>query len=251
MGKEAGAATALSQGIAFSVGLVLVLPHLISAGSPGRGLLHPAVWRRLWSANRDIMIRTLTLVGAFATFTDFSAVFGTVILAANAILIRVLEVASWLIDGMAFATETLVGEAHGRGDTAERRRILKLSLWAGVGTGVALATSFAAAPELLLPLLTDQAHVLPTANRYSFWLLPVLGVGSAAYILDGYYLGVTETRHLRNAAVLSTAVGFLPLAIVARWLESPTLLWAAMSTFMLCRVATLASGVPRTFNQPK
>lgn len=242
----AGAATAIGEGAACLVGIGLVFPSFLQSTNPSKGLFDRGVWRSLWTANRDIMIRTLTLVGAFATFTDFSAVLGTALVAANAVLLRVLGAAAFLIDGMAFATETLAGEAHGRNDKAALRRVLSLSLKAGVGTGMALALAFALAPQALLPILTNQAGVLPLASQFAPWLLPVLGVGSAAYILDGYFLGVTATRHFRNAAVFSTFVGFVPIALIARATASPTLLWVAMAVFMVTRVVTLSLGVPKT-----
>jgi MATE family multidrug resistance protein len=43
----------------------------------------------------------------------------------------------------------------------------------------------------------------------------VLVFGSAAYIYDGFFLGLTEGRALRNSMLLSTIFVFAPIAWLA------------------------------------
>ena len=69
--------------------------------------------------NTDILVRTLCLVSAFAVFTNFSSQLGVMILAANSILMRLFMLAAYVIDGAAFASETLAGVMLGR-ETADR-----------------------------------------------------------------------------------------------------------------------------------
>ncbi len=69
--------------------------------------------RRLFALNRDILLRTLSLVAAYAWFTRTGARSGNAILAANAVLINFLWIAGYGLDGFANATEALVGEAIG------------------------------------------------------------------------------------------------------------------------------------------
>ncbi len=64
--------------------------------------------------NGDIMISTLCLVFAFAWFTARGARAGDVTIAANAVLMHFFEVAAYLIDGFAYASEALVGPVGGR-----------------------------------------------------------------------------------------------------------------------------------------
>jgi MATE family multidrug resistance protein len=71
----------------------------------------------------------------------------------------------------------------------------------------------------------------------------VLGFGSIAYILDGWFLGISAGPTMRNAMLVSLAVGFLPLVLLARAQQSSSLLWAALVLFMLVRVLTLGSKV--------
>ena len=69
--------------------------------------------RHLFALNRDIFLRTLGLVAAYAWFTRTGARAGDATLAANAVLLNLHSIASYALDGFANATEALVGEAVG------------------------------------------------------------------------------------------------------------------------------------------
>ena len=240
----AGWATAGSQALALLTGLVLAAPELGGASRVLARARDTEALRELASLSRDIVIRTFFLVTVFAAFTNLSAGMGTLVLAANAVLLKLLGAGAWLIDGYAFATETLAGVADGARDRRALRRVLQLSLAASLGTGLLLASAFVLFPEPTLGLLTDQPPVLAEARRHALWLLPVLGVGSAAYALDGFFIGLTAGTTLRRAMAASALLGFVPLATWAWSAGDPGLLWAAMAVFMVARVITLGAAVP-------
>jgi MATE family multidrug resistance protein len=79
----------------------------------------------------------------------------------------------------------------------------------------------------------------------------VLGFGALAFMLDGYFLGLTAGHTLRNAMLLAVGVGFLPVAIAAYQRRSPHLLWCALSSFMAMRALTLAWVVPQTLGSQR
>jgi len=244
--EGAGWATAASQALTLATGLALAAPALRHRAGVWARARDPGALQELAGLSRDIVIRTFFLVTVFATFTSLSAGMGTLVLAGNAVLIKLLGAGAWLIDGYAFATETLAGQADGAGDRRGLRRILALSVGASVTTGLVLSSALVLAPGPVLGLLTDQAPVLAEATRHVLWLFPVLGVGSAAYALDGYFIGLTAGRTLRRAMAISALIGFVPLATWA-WRDSdPTRLWAALAVFMVLRVLTLGVAVPGT-----
>ncbi len=235
----AGLATAISQYLSVAIGLVL----LWRAGRPRAWdwveVLDRGGLSRLMSLNRDILFRTLGLITTFALFINFSSAIGTTVLAANAILMRVQYLASYFIDGAAFATESLAGIFRGQGDAPALRRLLYLSLAVGLVCSLGFAVIVVLAPSTLYPLLTSHQEVIEAASRYGLWLVPVLLFGSAAYIYDGFFLGLTEGRVLRNSMLLSTIVVFVPLAVWAGARADNDLLWAAMLLWMVGRATTL------------
>jgi MATE family multidrug resistance protein len=209
-------------------------------------VLDPDALRGFFSLGADITIRTLLLISTFAVFTNLAALMGTAVLAATAVLRQVVMLAAWFIDGYAFAVESLAGVFHGARDTRHLRRLLRLAHTWALATGALFAAAFWLAPRPLLGILTDHASVLDTAVQQVGWLVPVLIFSAPAYVLDGYFLGLTAGSTLRRAMLLSVAVGFVPLAALAHRNASIDLLWASLAAFMLARAITLGLQVGGT-----
>lgn len=240
--RGAGIATAISQYLMLAVGVTI----FFRVHPPGKR--HPWRWheilerepmKRLWAFHQDILVRTVALITAFALFLNFSAMLGTVVLAANTILYRLQTLAAYLIDGAAFATESLAGIFHGSGDETRLARLRRLAL----ATGLAFAAPFTLivwlVPRPVYGILTSHQPTLEIALEHGAWLIPTLLLGSIAFIYDGYFLGLTRGRPLRNTMVVSTLVVFLPLALLAVRHDSNHLLWLAMVAFMLARATSL------------
>lgn len=249
----AGLATTLSQYLMLLTGLGWLLRGLPWArlGSLRRQLGQTAALRQLLALNGDILVRSLALVLSFSLFTNFSSVLGTSILAMNTILIQVVLLAAYFIDGVAYATESFAGQFAGQGAVERLRALLWLAGGLSAGFGIAFAAAFIGWPHSLFGLLTNHQPLLEQLPRYTGWLLPVLGFGALAFMLDGYFLGLTAGHTLRNAMLLAVGVGFLPVAIAAYQRRSPHLLWCALSSFMAMRALTLAWVVPQTLGSQR
>lgn len=241
----AGAATAASQYLMLGVGVAIIAAQGGRAPLRREAVLDRERLADLFRLNRDILVRTLCLMTSFAVFTNFSAVIGPAVLAANTILFRLQMVASYLIDGAAFATETLAGVYRGRGDVAGLRRVLRLAMLTGLAFAVPFPALMLGAPHLLFGLLTSHADVIALAIRFAPWEGAVVLIGAAAFIYDGFFIGLTEGKVLRNQMLVSTLVFFLPLALLALSRENNHLLWAAMTLFMAGRTLTLWLGERR------
>src|SRR6185312_2915059 len=122
--------------------VLLAARHLRGMGAHWnlRDILQPAQLRRTVAVNGDIMIRTLALIATFAWFTSQGAREGDVVLAANAILLQFISVAAFFLDGIAFATEALVGRAVGAVHRAGLMLAVKMTtVWAaGIGLSISL-----------------------------------------------------------------------------------------------------------------
>ncbi|MBW4690419.1 MAG: MATE family efflux transporter [Lyngbya sp. HA4199-MV5] len=237
----AGLATALSQYLMLLVGLVIL-------SRDGRLIQMPFNRRQLWDAsalktvlvlNRDILIRTFALISTFAVFTNLGSALGTIPLTANALLMQVVTLAAYFIDGIAFATESLAGLFQGQGKLAQLRQLALLAGGLSLGVGVLFAIAFISYPDSLFGRLTSHAPVLLYLKQYVLWLLPVLGFGSLAYMLDGYFLGLTDGRILRQSMLQAVLLGFVPIALIAWYHHSNHGLWLALALFMAVRAFTL------------
>jgi MATE family multidrug resistance protein len=246
----AGIATAASQYLMLLIGAILVCREqwLGKVKAIASHLLDPSALKATFALNSDILVRTFALVSTFALFTNLSSSLGTVVLATNTLLLQVVTLAAYFIDGLAFATESFAGIFRGKGTSEQLPLLVRISGAASLILGLLFALVFNLFPDSLFRLLTNHSEVIDPIGSYVGWLLPVLGFGSVAYMLDGYFLGLTEGRILRKATITAALVGFAPVAIVAWRVQSSQLLWLALSLFMVARVVTLGVKVPRTFN---
>lgn len=244
----AGWAITISQ-----YGMALLGVVLIGQESGWRDLKakHLQLWsgtslRQTLALNGNIFIRTLAFLSTFSIFTSLSAAVGEVRLAENALMLQVFSLAVYLIDGLAFATESLTGIFHGKQNQKPLLALIRISGSSSLLIGVCFALLFVLFPQPLFSLLTNHTEVLDSVRHSVPWLLPVLGFGSIAFMLDGYFLGLAEGATLRNTALLATCVGFAPLALLAWQLQSNHLLWLALTVFMALRAIFLGVQLPRT-----
>ncbi|MEM9557392.1 MAG: MATE family efflux transporter [Acidobacteriota bacterium] len=235
----AGLATTAAELAMLATGLAFYLRRREGVGWSLRALRERGPWRAMFGLQGHILVRTLFLVGTFAAFTDLSARLGTETLAANTLLLRILTFAAFFIDGIAFAVESLAGIFAGERASARLKRLIRLALAAALGCAAAFALVVTGAPGALFGLLTSHGDLVARAADLRWWLAATLLVGSAAYVYDGLFLGLTAGRRLRDAMVVSTALGFLPLALLALARRDVHLLWAALLLFMVARVVTL------------
>ena len=245
----AGLATALSQYLTLFTSLALIL----ASGVPWQlwpkmksRLWQPATLKSLFSLNFDILVRTFALVMSMSLFTNFSSGMGDTVLGVNTLLLQIVLMAAYFMDGIALAVESYAGNFYGRRAFADLYWLLALGTAGSVVLGLAIALILLIWPTPFFSLLTSHSSLLNQVPTYVAWLIPVLTFGAIAFTLDGYFLGLTAGRTLRNATLVAALIGFLPLALIAHWLESPHLLWLALAGLMATRVATLLQQVPPT-----
>ncbi len=250
----AGLATALSQYAMLLVGLIIILwerPDRHLAGlSWTKQVFAWGQLRPLFSLNVDILIRTVALISAFGAFTNVSAVLGTTILAVNTLMLQVFTLAAYVIDGIAFATESFAGMIYGKGDRPGLIHLLQLSGGLSLTTGLITAGIFMVMPQTLFGMLTIHTEIVTATQAVVFWLIPVLGFGAIAFMLDGYFIGLTQGTVLRDSSVIAVLLGFTPTALLAWWQHNVHLLWLAMVLFMVARAITLGVKVPATVRSP-
>ena len=237
----AGSATMISQYLMFGVGCWFFIRETKDTTFRIKWihLFEKKAIVKLVALNRDIFIRTFLLISCFSYFTNASSGLGTLYLAGNSILLKILSIASYFIDGLAFAVESLAGRFKGANDDSSLHSVIRLALIAGAFTGFFFAIMFNLFPNQLFFILTSQEDVLLLLKGTSLWLFPVMILGSAAYIWDGVFLGLSEGKILRNCMIFSTMLGFLPFAVYAARIGSNNLLWLSLSFFMMVRAGSL------------
>lgn len=234
-----GWASLAAEAVAAVVGLVVVWRMLAPHPRPVRAeILDRAAFVRMVAINRDIMIRTLALLFAFAFFTARSAAAGDIILAANEILMNLIVLAAYFLDGLAAAAEQLAGRAIGARHRPAFERAVRLTVGWGFAVGAAATLLYLVAGPALIDLMTTSPEVRETARHYLLLaaLFPV--VGTLAYQMDGVFIGATWSVDMRNMMLVSLAAYFASWWVL-EGLLGITGLWLALLVFLIVRGLTL------------
>jgi MATE family multidrug resistance protein len=239
------AASVVADYAGSGLGLFLILRTL-----PGR-----AGWERarlfertpllaMLRVNRDIFIRTLCLIFAFAWFTVQGARLGDITLAANAVLLNLQSIMAYALDGFAFAAEAMIGAAVGARDRVAFLAVTRAAALWSVAVAVGVAATYAIFGDQMIALFTNLPEVRAAAATYLPWMVlsPLVSVWS--YVLDGIYVGAIRAVEMRNGMLiaLGTYLGAAAL-LVPTWGNNG--LWLALMILMLARAVTLGTWYPR------
>jgi MATE family multidrug resistance protein len=251
------AGAAIAALIAETAGLTLglLIARQLSKGqfATSRALLFDrAKLMRMLAVNRDIMIRTASLIAAFLFFTAQGARAGDTTLAANAVLNNFLLISAFFLDGLANAAEQLCGRAYGARDKHAFAGAVRLVVMWGFGFALAVAACFLLFGPALIDMMTASAEIRRIARDYLPFVIfaPLLGV--FAFAFDGIYIGATWARDMRNLMVLSL------LIFLAAWFSLRSFgnagLWGALLVHYAARGGLEALRYPallrKSFSSP-
>ena len=194
--------------------------------------LRPMV--RFFRVNRDIFLRTACIVIVYTFFTSASSGMGDTILAINSLLMQLFTLFSYMMDGFAFAAESLIGRYVGARNAVMVQRSLRgLLAWSG-GVALLYVVIYALFWEPLLGLFTSSPAILTGAADYILWVIAVPLIGFAPFLVDGALIGATATRVMRNSVFLST-VAFFVVYFALRGVVGNNALWLAFIVFLVLR----------------
>ena len=195
-------------------------------------------YRSLFIVNRHLFVRTLVLLASFTFFTAQGARQGELILAANAMLLQLVLLASFGLDGFAHATEALIGKAIGQVNHSQFLRICYQCLQWSALTALGFSLFFYLSGSYLLMLLSSIPTVVNQAEHYLPWLiaLPLLAMWS--YLLDGIFIGATQSQAMQNSMLFSVVLVYLPCwYFTQQWGNHG--LWFAFTAFNTARGISL------------
>lgn len=238
-------ASVIADYAACGLGLWLILRTL-----PGRTgwerarLLERARLAALLRVNRDIFLRSLCLIFAFAWFTVQGARFGDVTLAANAVLLNLQSIMAYGLDGFAFAAEALVGGAIGARDRQGFIAAARAAALWSVALAALVALAYGVLGGHIIALFTDLPEVRAAAAAYLPWTVASPLVSVWSYLLDGIYVGATRTKEMRNGMAVALAIYLVAaLLLVPIWGNHG--LWLAFLLLMVMRAVPLVAWLPR------
>lgn len=185
---------------------------------------------QLFSTHWHLFVRTLCLLFAFAFFTAQGARQGQDVLAANAILMQLLGVVSYGLDGFAHAAEAMIGRASGARSQRDFIAASWLTAQWSLLTALTFTVIFLLAQRPVMALMTDIESVSAITAVYFPWLIALPLVSVWCYWLDGVFIGAGKTLAMRNTMLIACVAIFLPLWFFSRPLANHGL-WLSFLSF--------------------
>ena len=194
--------------------------------------------KKFFALNADLFARSLGILFIYAGLTSLSANYGDVALAANSVMMKLMMLYSYFVDGFAYAGEALSGRYIGAKDKNSLVKAVKvIFLWC-VGTSLFSLLGYWIGGECMFRFLATDPLVIAESASYLPWLLVMPVVGGAAFAWDGIFIGATATRAIRNSMLWAVA-GFF----ASYWIFSNSIgvhaLWAGYMIHLVIRTLYL------------
>ena len=195
-----------------------------------------AAWINFFLVNKDIFLRTLCLIVVNFYFTSAGGKQGAMMLAVNTLLMTLFTIFSYVMDGFAYAGEALSGKYYGAGDKQGLHVTVRNLFQFGFLMAVVFTGLYMIGGTGFLHLLTDDAAVVEAARPYLPWACFIPVVGVTAFILDGVFIGLTDTKGMLFSTVMAMVLFFIVYFVFRDWLANYAL-WLAFLSFLLMRGA--------------
>ena len=202
----------------------------------------------LFALNRDILIRTFVLLGAFTLMTRIGSGLGTTTLAANAVLMNFVLISAFYLDGLANAAEQITGRAIGADCRKAFDRGLKLTTLWSFGLASIATLFFLVFGQAFIAILTNAADVRAAAAAFLPWAAITGLTGALAYLMDGVFIGATWSDDMRNRMLMAFGGYLAALAVFVPSFGNHGL-WAALNIFLILRGILLVVLVRRRADQ--
>ena len=187
----------------------------------------------LMQANAWVMSRTLALLAVFTWFNTQSAQLGAETAAINAVLLTLLSVAAYALDGFADTAEIQVGQNLGARKTHWARMALKNTALCSVLSAILASLALYGMGHLAVYWLVPQPEIAQRVIPWLLWLAPIPLIAWISYWMDGVYLGINAFRSMALIMLIATLMVYFPV----NWALSSQGLWGQWVSFWAWQVA--------------
>jgi MATE family multidrug resistance protein len=194
--------------------------------------------KNIFDINFNIFIRTILLTFSFLWFTYLGTQIGEDYIAVNTILINLVFLSAFILDAYAFSTEGMVGYSLGKNDLNLFKTIIKNSFILSSITGLIISIVYFLANQYVINLMSDLEKIRVLSSKYVIWLIILPFIASFCYQFDGIFIGVSQTKELRNAMIFSVFC-YLIISIFLTKYFSNTGVWISLCIFMILRATSL------------
>ena len=191
-----------------------------------------------------LLIRTLALRAALLLTTWTAARSGAVALAAHQVGFTIWSFLQYVLDALAIAGQTLIGQALGASRPGEARALARRMTGWSLCAGLLLGIATLLIRDPLAALFTPDPEVRDAVAAVLVVIGCTLVIASWVTLFDGVLIGAGDGPYLARASLITLAV-YAPLALAVAWFAPggvPGLIWLWLAFtigFMGARAATL------------
>ena len=237
-GIAAGTVVAQYSGMALSIVFLLSRYRYLFADVKILACIKLGEMKNFFVLNADLLVRSLCFLFVYVGFTSLSAKYGDVALAVCSIMMKLMMLFSYFVDGFAYAAEALTGRFIGAKDATSLHRAVKIIfVWSGIIGVVSTFVYLFAADDMIL-LMTKDTNVIEASGEYIGWMLVMPIISCLAFTWDGVYIGATASKAIRNS-MLWAVVGFFAVYYALSHSLGLHALWGAYIIHLLARSAYL------------
>ncbi|CAL2090845.1 Putative efflux protein, MATE family [Tenacibaculum sp. 190524A02b] len=190
----------------------------------------------------NLFVRTIALNVALYFATSYATAYGKEYIAAYTIGLNLWLMAAFMIDGYSSAGNILSGKLLGAKAYGTLLALGKKLILYGFIFGTALGVIGFIFYQFIGQIFTQEALVLEQFYT-SFWIiLAMQPICAIAFIYDGMFKGLGETKYLRNILLLATSLVFVPVLLVFDYFDYKLYaIWIAFYAWIIAR------GIPLIF----
>lgn len=200
--------------------------------------------KKFFVLNGNLFLRSTSLLLIYSGFTSIAAKYGDNLLAVSTIMMKLMLLYSYFIDGFAYAGEAVTGRAIGARDPLSLKRAIKVLFYWTIGIAAVSTLVYGFAGEALFGVMTNNPQVISAAHEYLPWLLAVPVFSCIAFILDGIFIGATASAAIRNSTMVSALVFFLTYYLLASTLSLQAL-YVAYIAHLIVRTIMMSTSLKR------
>ncbi len=238
-------ATILAEFFGFALGVYFCRESLFDKEQlKRRAIFLSNKWRSFILLNVNIVIRSTLLQSVFLSYLIFGTLFGSETLAANHILLQITYLAAYALDGVAFSSEILVGEAIGQRRDKLFKKVVRSALKIGLIFSSFIGISLYFFGYLVIDLMTSIEPVRVICYQFIIWvsIMPIVSVFS--YIYDGIFLGAARGKEIRIAMIQASSIFFICVITLVPLMANIGL-WTSIVVFNAVRALTLWTKLDR------
>ncbi|WP_296897583.1 MATE family efflux transporter [uncultured Megamonas sp.] len=187
----------------------------------------------MMKVNVDLMFRTVCLLTINNLFAIAGASMGTVTLASNAVILEIIFIVVYFIDGMANGVSVFSGKAKGYKDINLLNSVLKISLRCLAVFIIFISVIMYITKSYFINMMTDLAVVANYANDYSIYLILHPICACVGLLLYGMYTGIGNTASIRNMMFVAMIFFYICQKILMSYLGNDGIWLTYNLTYLL------------------